>query len=139
LILLIPAVITIAGIYFYGVELEARFRNWRILPVLVLYPLWGLLQQFMIAGLIAGNLKKLESVKLPNSLIIIITSIVFALIHAPGLPLMIYVFVMELIFLTVYFKYHNLWALGLFHGWVSGLFLYYVLERDLWKELWVIF
>jgi len=131
--------ITIAGIYFYGVEAEASFLNWRILPILVLYPLWGLLQQFMIAGLIAGNLQKLESIKLRDSLIIIITSIVFALIHAPSLPLMMYVLVMEIVFLLVYFKYHNLWAPGLFHGWVSGLFLYYVLERDLWKELWVVF
>ena len=139
LILLVPALITIAGIYFYGVETEARFLNWRILPILVLYPLWGLLQQFMIAGLIAGNLQKLESIKLRDSLIIIITSMVFALIHAPSLPLMLYVLVMEIIFLLVYFKYHNLWTLGLFHGWVSGLFLYFVLGRDLWKELWVIF
>ncbi len=139
-LLLLPfAVITILGIYFYGAGIEVKFLNWRIIPILVLYPLWGLLQQFLIAGLIAGNMRNLESLKLPDLFIILITSLVFALVHYPSLPLMLYVLVMEIIFLHIYFKYNNLWALGLFHGWVSGLFLYYVLGRDLWKELWVIF
>lgn len=133
------AVITIAGVIIYGVFYNAAFLNWHFLPVLIFYPLWGLFQQFMVAALIAGNLKKLPESKLSNAQAILFPSLLFALIHLPSVPLMIYVFVMELLFLIVYFKWNNLWALGLYHGVVSSFYLFFVLGRDLFRELWTVF
>jgi hypothetical protein len=64
---------------------------------------------------------------------------VFAWVHYPSLPLMVFTFFMELVFLVAYFKWRNLWALGLYHGWVASLLLFFVLGRDLWNELWTVF
>ncbi len=92
-----------------------------------------------MAGLVAKNLKELSGLGLPEYRVILLTCLLFALVHYPSVPLMAYAFVMEFIFLKVYFKWNNLLPLGLFHGWVSGLFLYFVLGRDLWGELWAMF
>jgi len=139
LFLLPFAIIATGGIVWYGLHNQAIFINWRVLPILFMYPLWGLVQQFMIAGLIAGNLKALKDIKAKDFQIILITSLIFALVHYPSLPLMAYVFIMELIFLKIYFKWPNLWVLGFYHGFVSTLFIYFVLGRDLWVELWQLF
>ncbi len=138
-ILLPVALITITGIVIYGIKINARFLNWHIIPIFVMYPVWGIIQQFMIIGLIAGNLKEMTNIKITEWQIILLTSSLFALVHYPSIPLMIYAFVMEVVFIRVYFKWKNLWTQGLYHGWVSGFFIFFVLGRDLWNELWQFF
>ncbi len=139
LILLPLALISIAGIIIHGLAANAELFNWHILPVFALYPLWGIIQQFMVAGLIAGNLISIKSLNLTEARVVLFTSLFFSLVHYPSIPLMIYVFIMEMLFIMIYLKWRNLWILGLYHGWVSGLFIYYVLGRDLWVELWSVF
>ena len=123
----------------YGFYVNAYFLNWRFIPVLVIYPLWGIIQQFMMIALVAGNLQAITSLHLRNSQVMLWTSLLFAFVHYPSLPLMGFAFLMELLFIWAYFNWRNLWALGLFHGWLGSLFQFFVLGRDLWKELWVIF
>jgi hypothetical protein len=137
--LLPVALIFFTGIILYGVFNHVQILNWHIIPVFVLYPAWGVIQQFMMVGLVAGNLKKLTDVKITDSQIILFTSFLFALVHFPSIPLMGYAFFIEIIFIKVYLRWPNIWTLGLFHGWISTLFIYFVLERDLWSELWLIF
>jgi hypothetical protein len=140
LLYLLPfALIGIAGIIIYGIVVKATFLNWHIIPIFIFYPAWGIIQQFMIAGLIAGNLKTVNSLKINNLHITLLVSLLFSLVHYPSIPLMIYAFIMEFVFLRVYFKWQNLWSLGLYHGWVSSFFLFFVSERDLLNELLVIF
>ncbi|NQZ78493.1 MAG: hypothetical protein HRT61_20635, partial [Ekhidna sp.] len=31
--------------------------SWHIFPILIIYPVWGVIQQFLVIGLIAGNLQ----------------------------------------------------------------------------------
>ncbi|MCF8231647.1 MAG: hypothetical protein K9J27_05600 [Bacteroidales bacterium] len=139
LIILPFALVAIAGIVLYGFETEAAMMNWHILPILVFYPVWGLFQQFMIAGLLAGNLVQLPEIKLTDRQVILLTALLFALVHFPSIFLMGYVFVMEAVFLSIYFQWGNIWPLGLYHGWVSSFFLFIVLGRDLLIELSTIF
>jgi len=140
LLFLLPfLLICITGIFVYGFFIETKFMKWHIVPILTLYPVWGLIQQFMMAGLVAGNLKKLTVLDFADWQIILFTSLLFAMVHYPSIPLMIFAFVMEIIFVRAYFKWPNLWSLGLYHGWAGGLFLYFVMGRDLWNELWIIF
>ena len=106
---------------------------------IIFYPVWGIIQQFLIVTLFAGNLQVIISVNFSKSQILLLTSMVFAWVHYPSLPLMVFAFFMELVFLIAYFKWKNLWPLGLYHGWVSSLLLFFVLGRDLWNELWAIF
>ncbi len=129
----------IAGVMIYGYFNNVDFINWHFLPVVVAYPLWGTFQQFIVAGMIAGNLQNHPKVKLSDSWIVFLVSLLFALLHLPYLMLAGYVFLMELVFLKVFFRYRNIWALGLYHGVVSSFFLYFVSGRDLFKELYAVF
>lgn len=139
LFLLPFALVMVAAIVWYGISLNAIFLNWHLIPVFLFYPAWGIIQQFLMVALVAGNLQEIKAVKLRKSQIFLLTSLVFTWVHYPSLPLMVFTFFMELVFLTAYFKWRNLWALGLYHGWVASLFLFFVLGRDLWNELWMVF
>jgi uncharacterized protein len=144
-----------AGIYIAFVlgKIDVSHVNiMHILPVLLLYPLWGLVQQFMMVVIVAGiihsvrpfNASYLLTVLLTSLLrpfnasyllTVLLTSLLFGCIHAPNFSLMIFTFVMEITFLTIYFKWRNLWAIGLAHGWIATFLLYYIHGRDLWAEL----
>jgi len=133
------AFLMIAAIIWYGRSYNTIFFSWHIIPIIVFYPVWGIIQQFLIVALVAGNLRVIKSVNLSKSQIFLMTSMVFAWVHYPSLPLMIFAFFMELVFLIAYFKWKNLWPLGLYHGLVSSMLLFFALGRDLWNELWAVF
>lgn len=137
LVFLIPfIIICIFGSIILGeVNTSISILNWRIVPILFLYPLWGLFQQYIMLVLIADNLIELEKIELKKYQAIIITSLLFSFIHYPSLFLMVFTFFMELIFLFAWFRWKNLLALGLTHGIIATFLLFYVLERDLWIEL----
>jgi uncharacterized protein len=139
LFLLPFALIMVVAIIWYGISYNAIFLNWHVIPVFVFYPAWGIIQQFLMVALVAGNLQEIKAIKLRKSQIFLLTSLVFAWVHYPSLPLMVFTFFMEMVFLTAWFKWRNLWALGLCHGWVASLLLFFVLGRDLWNELWMVF
>lgn len=130
------AVLSITGILIYGFLNHADILNWHMIPIFLLYPVWGLIQQFMIIGLIAGNLKELRNITFKNYQIILFTSLLFSLVHYPSVFLMIFTFFIEVVFIFTYLKWRNLWSLGLYHGVIACLLLFYVLERDMWLELW---
>jgi len=130
------AVVLIAAIIWYGISYNATFLNWHVIPIFVFYPAWGMIQQFMMISLVAGNLRKISVLKLTDIQVVVLTSLLFAFVHYPSLPLMGFAFFMELLFVSVYFKWENLWPLGLYHGWLGSLLLFFVLGRDLWSELW---
>lgn len=133
------ALLMTAAIVWYGISNNAVFLNWHIIPILIFYPVWGVIQQFLMLSLVAGNLQNLTILKLSHFQIILISSTIFAMVHYPSLPLMIFTFFMEVVFVFAYFKWRNLWSLGLYHGWVASLLLFFVLGRNLWNELWVVF
>jgi len=109
--------------------------TWYILPLLITYPIWGCIQQFLTIGLVAGNLKELETFKLSKALIILVTAIFFALVHYPSLWLMIGTFILGLFYGYMYLKERNVFVLGLFHGWLGALFYYTVLNQDPFKDV----
>lgn len=129
------AIISITGIGIYGYLSRTYILNWHIIPIFILYPLWGLIQQFMITGLISGNLIKLGKRKFKNYQIILFTSLLFSLVHYPSGFLMFFTFIMQWIFTSAFLRWRNIWPLGLFHGWIATFLLFYVLGRDLWLEL----
>jgi hypothetical protein len=133
------ALFALIAIIGSGVAFSSEFLQWGLLPVLVLYPLWGVIQQYLMIGLIAGNLRSISSLSLKEKQVALLVSVLFAFAHSPDWLLMTFTFVMELFFIAAYFRWRNLWTLGLLHGWLGGVFLYFVMQRDLWKELWIIF
>jgi len=114
---------------------ESLSFSWYFILILLLYPLWGLVQQFMMLGIISQNLASAAEGKMNRYLIIFLVSALFSMVHYPSFFLMIFTFFLEAVFVTVYLKWRNLWAIGIAHGWVGTFILYYVLGRDLWSEL----
>jgi len=78
--------------------------TWHILPLLLTYPIWGSIQQFITIGLIAGNLKELNNKKLSKLLIIFITAVLFSVVHFPSIWLMIGTFILALFYEHIYLK-----------------------------------
>jgi len=68
------------------------YNTWHILPFLLLYPIWGIFQQYMMLGIISNNLMRFLETKVNRFLIVVIVSVLFSLIHYPSFLLMVIVF-----------------------------------------------
>lgn len=113
--------------------------TWHIIPILVTYPIWGSIQQFITIGLITGNLKDLKRKRLSKFSIIFITAVLFSVVHFPSQWLMLGTFILALFYGYVYLKMKNVFAMGLFHGWLGALFYYTVVNRDPFQEVFLKF
>ena len=109
--------------------------TWHILPLLITYPIWGSIQQFITIGLIAGNLSQLRAVKLHKGVIVMVTAVLFSIVHYPSVWLMIGTFILALFYGYVYLRSKNIYVMGLFHGWLGALFYYTVVNRDPFEEV----
>jgi membrane protease YdiL (CAAX protease family) len=109
--------------------------NWHIIPILIFYPIWGVIQQFLVIGLVAGNLQDLKENKLSAIVIISLTAVLFGLVHYPYYWLIAGTFVLALVYGFIYLKARNVYVMGLFHGWLGGLFFYTVVDRDPFAEV----
>jgi hypothetical protein len=98
--------------------------------LMALYPIWGVVQQFLVQALLVRNLEG----NLPQSGLFLVGSCLFAIVHVPEMPLMLATFGLGLVYVPLYLKYRNLWPLGLYHGWLGTLFYLWVLSRDPWVE-----
>lgn len=135
-ILMLPfgmlSIIAFSGIGYYQKTIN---MTWHILPLLITYPIWGSIQQFLTIGLIAGNLSHLKNIKINKFLIIGITAILFSIVHFPSIWLMLGTFVLALFYGFIYLKQKNIYAMGIFQGWLGALFYYTVVNRDPFQEI----
>jgi len=131
--LLIPyAVFAIIVFIIIGFITQKIILNWHIILSLIFYPLWGIAQQFIILALIAGNLKESGIGRLKEHHIIIITSLLFCIVHFPNYSLMAGTLLLAIVYTRIYFRHNNLWALGIWHGWLGSFFYFFVLGKDAW-------
>ena len=98
--------------------------------LMTLYPIWGVVQQFLVQALLVRNLEG----SLPRSGLFLLGSCLFAIVHVPEAPLMLATFGLGLVYIPLYLRHRNLWPLGLYHGWLGTLFYLWVLGRDPWVE-----
>ena len=129
------ATIAIAAFFIVGYNQGTLNLNWHVIPILLIYPLWGIIQQFLVIALVAGNLQHLEKQKLTASLIIGLTALLFGFVHYPDVWLMLGTFVLALVYGFVFLKERNVFVLGLIHGWLGALFYYTVVNRDPFMEV----
>ncbi len=126
------AVAVFSGLGFY---LGTIHITWHIIPVLLLYPVWGTIQQFLVIAIVAGNLKDMERNRFSNALIVFVTALLFGLLHYPFYWLILATFILALVYGTIYLKVRNVYVLGIFHGWLGALFFYTVVDRDPFLEV----
>lgn len=132
--LIVPAFLVVSGSAWYGWSHGHMILSWHIIPVLILYPLWGTLQQFLLISLFGGNLIAMHKPKLSNAIVIVLASILFSIIHYPSFPLMAATLLLALGYMWLFLRYHNIMALGIFHGWLAAFFYFFALGRDAWME-----
>lgn len=119
-LLLLPMLIVgvlLLTIGFFAHSLQFGRRFWLSL---LLLPLWGLTQQYILQGFIY---RRLQIILPPEkkSLQIFLAALLFALVHAPNVPLMFLTLVGGLVWTWVYDRAPNLWALGISHGLMSAI------------------
>lgn len=121
---------------FVSVGLYQNTLNitWHIIPILILYPIWGTIQQFLLIALTAGNVQDMSEHSFHKVSIILFSALLFASVHYPHTWLMIATFVLAVFYGIVYLRERNLYVLGIFHGWLGGLFYYTILNRDPFLE-----
>jgi membrane protease YdiL (CAAX protease family) len=132
-------IVSIAGVIAIGTFIVLGFYNntllliWNLVFVLLTYPLWGLVQQFIVMSILANNLSDYRGGRLNYYLVILITSLMFSVVHFPSIPLIIATFLMAVFYSVIFLKYRNIIPLGIFHGIMGGLFFYLVLGKDTWS------
>ena len=104
--------------------------SWHIIPILITYPIWGTIQQFLLIALLAGNLSEIKELKLSKILIILISAVLFGAVHYPLWWLIAATFILALFYGFIYLKERNIYVLGIFHGWLGGIFYYTVMDTD---------
>ncbi len=124
----------------YGLWSGRMLLHWHMLPLLLLYPAWGLVQQFLIVSLLAGNLR--DGLGVGERWAVATTAVAFAAVHLPSPALVLTTSVMAVITTSTWFRVRNLYPLGVFHGWMATLIYYLVLGEDPWLQfiahgLWV--
>ena len=125
--------------FLIGYYTERSILNWSILPILLLYPVWGVIQQFLVVGLIGKNLNDIESFRLPFTVVVLITAVFFGIVHYPHWLLVLGTFLLAIVYTTLYLNGRNLLVLGIYHGWLGAVFFYTVLGRDCWEEVFAVF
>jgi hypothetical protein len=126
--------IILCAFIIYGIYYDTIKFSWNIILVLITYPIWGLVQQFLMMSLFAGNLKDFEFHYINKTLIILLTSFLFSIVHYPSLLLIIATFIMAIFYSILFLHKRNIIPLGIFHGFLGGIFYYIVLNRDPWLE-----
>jgi hypothetical protein len=104
------------------------------LLLFLLYPIWGVLQQFLALGIVVTNLERLPVLRGRPTMLVVLSAVLFGLVHVYDARLVAGTFFLELWLVPLFLKYRNLWPLGVLHGWLGGLFYLWVLNRDLWRE-----
>ncbi|WP_411895868.1 lysostaphin resistance A-like protein [Winogradskyella sp. A2] len=124
------ALVSIALFFLVGFIQGTINLTWHIIPLLITYPIWGSVQQFLTIGLLAGNLNELKRLNLSKKITILLTAIFFSIVHYPSIWLMIGTFVLAIFYGYIYLKSKNIYVLGLIHGWLGALFYYTVVNQD---------
>ncbi len=129
------AVTSVITLFVIGYNRGTIDLTWHIIPILVLYPVWGTIQQFLLMALVAGNLKDWKARGFPDATIIFATALLFGMLHYPYHWLIAGTFILALFYGYFYLRIRNVFVLGIFHGWLGALFFYTVVGRDPFEEV----
>jgi hypothetical protein len=102
--------------------------------LLLLYPVYGVVQQFLALAVVVGNLECVRPFRRRRWLVIPIGAALFGVAHVFDMRLVAATFLLELVVIPLYLWRRNLWAYGVLHGWLGALFWLWVLGRDQWAE-----
>ncbi len=126
------AVVSLGAMAAVGAARGSLRLDASVLPLLVLYPAWGLTQQTLVQGMLTRNL---DAAGLPAVAIVPMSAATFGSVHVPNWPLVGATTALGAAFSANYLRHHNVLPLGLYHGVLGAAFYVWVLDRDPWREL----
>ncbi len=106
-----------------------------MLPLALLYPVWGVAQQTLVQGYVARNLAGSGGALSSPWLAVPLTALLFGAWHLPDAELAAATTALGLAFTPLYLNHGNTWPLGLWHGLLGVPFYFWILERNPWDEL----
>ena len=106
-----------------------------IVPLFLLYPIWGVVQQLLVQGMVAANLSEATGRLGSPYAVTPVAAVLFGAVHVPNWKLTAATFALGLAFTPLYLKHRNVWPLGLYHGWLGALFYVWVLDRNPWRGI----
>ena len=118
------ALACIAGI---GAARGTLTLHWHMLPLVCLYPIWGLVQQYLVQVLLVDNLVALRC---PLALVMGAAALLFGAAHLPNVELSLATALLGLVFALIWLRWRNLWPLALWHGWLGVAFYFWALGVD---------
>lgn len=121
-----------AGILGLGLALGRGFPSAGFYCLILVYPVWGLVQQFLLCPLLCGNLVRATG---RPALAVAVSAALFGIAHAPDWPLVGLTAVAGVAWTWIWLRAPNLWVQGIAHGLLGALAYYEVLGRDPWAEL----
>ena len=129
------ATVIVALFVVLGRYLETSVLDITIIPILIIYPIWGIIQQFIMIGVLGNGLKKIEKPKLSKAVISVLIAVIFAIVHFPSIMLVIGTFFLAFLYSMLYLNGRNLIVMGIYHGWLGAIFFYTLLGRNAWVEV----
>ncbi len=124
-------VFAMLGMLWFAVSYERDLWSAHIVILLLVYPIWGVLQQFLVQALGVSNLRTL----FPHAgllWIVLLGAGLFSVVHYPHGWLMFATGLLACVFIPSYLRHRNLWVLGVYHGWLGTFFYLWVLNQDPW-------
>jgi len=126
-------VAAVAFAAYAGAKHQFRFPA-HTLPLFVLYPLWGVIQQFLVLGILVNNVEKVGALRRRPIILVLIGTVAFGAIHLPDPVLTTGTTLLALVYVPLFLRHRNVLPLGVVHGWIATLFYLWVLGRDVWTE-----
>jgi hypothetical protein len=139
---LLPASLATAAVFAAFTAVLAVLAWWlghlrfplHTLLLMLVYPLWGVIQQFLALAIVVQNLERLPWLAARRTLLWLGASVLFGLAHMYDWRLVAGTIGLELVTILLYWRYRNLWPLGVLHGWMGALFYPWVLNVDMWDQ-----
>ena len=104
---------------------------------IIIYPLWGIIQQFLLQSMILSNIIKLYKITnaITIQIIIIGLSFLFGIMHKHIPALIIPTTLWGYISSNLYVKFHNIIPIGIYQGILAIILFYGVLHIDVLNKI----
>lgn len=120
------------GMAGYGLANGSLRLDPTLIPLLVLYPAWGITQQTLVQGFLTRHL---DAAGLPTLAVVPLSAAAFGSVHVPNWPLAAATTAMGGAFAPLYLRDRTVLPLGVAHGALGALFYVWVLDRDPYAEI----
>ena len=122
----------LAGMAVVGAARGTLALDADFLPLFVLYPVWGLVQQTLVQGFVTRHLGAAGlSVWVATPL----SAVAFGAVHLPNWELTAATTALGAAYAPLYLRHRNVWPLGLYHGALGAFYYRWVLDRNPWREI----